>query len=193
MIEVKPTTTSRNALIIGGIVLALIDVARITLTAGGFTPWTLLGAAAIVVVTSAAAVVFYKRERVVVDNGELRYRPAIGFERSIPVHSIERVLYAPEIIPFRGEITSRFLVLGVDRRVFLRLQPDRWESTGFAVLTHAFREKGEQVPANTVRAIRRSAPEVLTFSERHPWQFAGLLVLLMFGVVAFFYVVIVVL
>jgi hypothetical protein len=193
MIEVRPTTSARNGLIAGSIVLAIAHVALITAERGNLELWVLAGIPVIIVVNTVAAIVFYNRERILVDDGELRYRPAIGFERRVPLHSIERVIYAPEIIPPTGSIRSCFVVFGVDQRVFLRLSPARWETNGFVRLTEALREKGEQVPPNTLGAIRHIAPDVLTFSERHPWRFAGVLGLVMFGIIAFFYVVIVVL
>jgi hypothetical protein len=172
MIEVKPTKTARNAIIGAGFFIGLLTIAKLS-ARDGYHPWILALGIALVVTTAAGAVLYASRMRVRVVNGELLYRPLVGAERRLPISSVDRVLFAPKISQSFGPDQGRFVVIGVDRKVFIRLNPNSWDPSSFAELTKVFTDKGELVTATAVADIRKQAPLVLTEGELHPGRLIG--------------------
>jgi hypothetical protein len=172
MIEVRPTKTARNAIISGGFFVAVLTIAKLS-ARDGFQPWILALGAGLLAVMIAGAFLYAGRMRVRVVNGELMYRPLVGAERRLPISSVDRVLCTPKVAQNFGQDQSRFVIIGVDRKVFIRLNPTSWDPSGFAALTEVFRSKGELVTATKMVDIRKQAPLVLTEGELHPGRLTG--------------------
>jgi hypothetical protein len=167
MIEVKPTKVARNTVIVAAVIAAIVTVAKMA-ARNGLQPWVIALGAAVLVIGIAGAFLYADRMRVRVVNGELEYRPVIGPTRRLPIASIDRVIYAPTITQRWATDQARFVIVGIDRKVFMRLNPTQWDATDFTALTGVFRNKLETVTATTVADIRTHAPLVLTYGELHP-------------------------
>jgi hypothetical protein len=189
MIEVKTTKTARNAIIGLGVVAGVFAVIR-TAARDGYQPWMLAMGVAVIAIATVGAFAFSARSRITVINGELAHRPLLGLERRIPVSSIDRVLHAPTISQRFAVDQARFVVIGVDRKVFMRINPAQWDPASFGALMEVLRPKGVLVTATAIADIRKQAPEVLTEGELHPWRIVGRTILISVGaIIAIFLIV----